>query len=169
MERSLADFEKDALVCVTDDTSIAQAQLLAAKREIHHLLVLLNDALCGVICTCDMEPLPPEATVSEFMREPVTLSLKHTWLDAIELMNECGVGSIILLDDETPRGIVTRGDILERHPPPDLAVEVERCSCCGATSHLRQSDSGRALCQICRKVPRGARARFPLRSRPPPF
>lgn len=153
-------------MCVSSETSVDEAKHLSELHQVHHLLVLLDYTLIGVICTCDMEASPGSAFVSEFMREPLTLSLEHTWRDAVELMNECGVGSVILLENETPRGIVTRGDILHGHPPPDLEVEIERCSCCGATSHLRRNDLGRSLCQFCRKLPRGDRSRPMV---PPPF
>ena len=70
-----------------------------------------------------------EATVNDIMNiNPVIASRKSTVMDAAKEMKGEGVGSIIIVDDGVPVGIVTESDILrkvvaEGEHPSKIAVE----------------------------------------------
>jgi CBS-domain-containing membrane protein len=95
-------------------------------------------------------------SVSDVMRNVITLSLHHTKEDAIELMQECGIGSIVLLDGEAPVGIVTRADLLRGEKVARVPRDLLHCQCCGVDVHLRITASGVALCISCRASPAAA-------------
>lgn len=156
MYQSLEQFRKDPLFHVAPDMAVSEALKLAKSVGVHHLPVISRDELLGLVCTCDMEAAPSDAPVQALMHDPITLSLQHTRGDAVELMNECGIGSVILLDNEEARGIVTRADLVDSRPPAALADEISRCGCCGTTKHLRTNLLGRTLCIECRRLPRSA-------------
>ncbi|AGK62132.1 hypothetical protein Asulf_02179 [Archaeoglobus sulfaticallidus PM70-1] len=59
--------------------------------------------------------MPHNIPVKEIMtREVCTASLEDSLLNASRKMLECGVGSIVVLDNGNPVGIVTEKDILEK-------------------------------------------------------
>ncbi|HHH84275.1 MAG TPA: CBS domain-containing protein [Thermoplasmatales archaeon] len=70
-----------------------------------------------------------EATIRDIMNvNPVIVSRKATVMDAAKEMKGEGVGSIIIVDDGTPVGIVTESDILrkvvaEGKHPSEITVE----------------------------------------------
>lgn len=156
MYQSLHRFKKDHLIHLTPDVTVGQALAAAEHEGVHHLPVLAASELVGLVCTCDLETQPENTPIGALMKEPITLSLEHTRADAAALMNECAVGSVILLDDEEPVGIVTRQDLMDSRPPGGIVDEIARCSCCGTTKHLRTNLQGRTLCVACRKLPRSA-------------
>src|SRR5262245_16231181 len=50
------DLMNETVICVRADTSVAEAERLAAERGIRHLVVLSEDQrVAGVLCTCDLD------------------------------------------------------------------------------------------------------------------
>jgi acetoin utilization protein AcuB len=127
-----------------------EALALAGERGIHHLPVVDADALVGVVCTCDLRAAKPDSVVTEVMKKPaLTLDAEREALEAAALMAERGVGSIVVVRDDRPLGIVTRGDLLERVPESQAVMGASECECCGLTRHLRTNEYGQTLCIYC--------------------
>jgi predicted transcriptional regulator len=148
IHHSLVQFRKDPLIMVAAHTIVMDAQHVSRTHGLHHLPVTNEGELVGVICTCDMLHEPPDALVSSFMHEPISLELNDSIDEALELMTQHTVGSVILLEDERPVGIVTRSDLgapfsVTSHDP------IPRCERCGIRAHLRRTDSGYIFCLEC--------------------
>lgn len=147
-DQSLSRSRKDPLVAIRVETLAMDAQALARMHGVHHLPVVSHGALVGVVCTCDMLHAPPDTSVRSLMNAPITLSFEHSVEDALELMKECAIGSVVLLEGETPRGIVTRAD-LGAPFSRGQRDELPRCARCTTISHLRLAAGGELLCVQC--------------------
>lgn len=148
IHHSLAQFRKDPLIAVSAHTLIIDAQRVARLHGIHHLPVIVEDELIGVLCTCDMLHEPPDTLVNAVMHEPISLDLEDSIDEALEMMTQHTVGSVILLEGGRPVGIVTRADLgapfsVTSHDP------IPRCERCGIRAHLRRTDSGYIFCVEC--------------------
>jgi predicted transcriptional regulator len=129
---------------------IAGVMALARRSTCHHFPVLEGEALVGMVCTCDLHRARREATVAEVMTAPVvTLNGRNTAREAAELMRRHAVGSVIVLAEDRPCGIVTRGDILATFPEAETVMGPSRCECCGLTRHLKINPFGQTLCMYC--------------------
>lgn len=148
IHHSLSHFRKHPLITVTADTFIIDAQGISVRHGLHHLPVLNENQLVGVICTCDMRHEPPDARVSSLMHEPISLEIDDSVDEALEMMTQHTVGSVILLEEARPVGIVTRSDLGARfsvtsHDP------IPRCEKCGIRAHLRRTADGAVFCIEC--------------------
>jgi CBS-domain-containing membrane protein len=149
---TLAKIMKAPLVFVGVDTLAGQARELAAARGMHHLPVCHGDDLAGTICSCDLHRVPHDVPVGNLMRRDV-LTLPHTASaeDAAQLMQREGRGSVVVLENGGPCGMVTRGDVGEWGWDWDAdAVSAEpRCQCCGLCERTFRLEDGRILCSSC--------------------
>jgi predicted transcriptional regulator len=137
---------------VTIDTDMCAAHALAAARthHVHHLPVMLDGTLVGLACTCNLEAAAPATRVETLMSRPaVTIACDATFGDAVAAMNEHDIGSVILVKEGQPCGIVTRGDLLLAQPELCDQLEKSRCECCGLTRHLSLAPNGQTLCVYC--------------------
>lgn len=138
------------LVTINHDATALAALALARSEQVHHLPVLRGSALVGVVCTCDLQGAYPDCCVDVVMTQPaVTLDAGATLLTAAQTMRERDVGSVIVLTEEAPHGIVTRGDLLLAAPDVEAVLGKCRCECCGLTRHLRTDSDGYTLCMYC--------------------
>ena len=135
-------------VCITPAMRAFEALNLAREHKIHHLPVVEQGIAVGVVCTCDLEDVAPDDSVSTCMHHPpITAPPDSSWKEALELMNARRVGSLLVVAGGRLLGIVTRKD-QER-----AGVEMRDdprgyCSCCGELEHLRPHVTG-ALCTDC--------------------
>jgi predicted transcriptional regulator len=138
------------LITIGADMCAAHALAAARKRHVHHLPVLRGGKLVGLACTCNLQAAPPAARVDTLMSQPaITIEHDATLQDAVAALNEHDVGSVILLKDGQPCGIVTRGDLLLAQPELSLQLDKSRCECCGLTRHLSLAPNGQTLCVYC--------------------
>ena len=147
---SLATLLRRPLIAITDDTTVLEALALARVEHLHHLPVLHEGDLVGLVCTCDLQSATPEQSVGAVMSQPaVTLDLGATVLDAALALEKHDVGSVVLLEGSRPSGIVTRGDLLLAEPALAQVLSKTRCECCHLTRHLRRDSDGHILCIYC--------------------
>jgi len=140
-----------SLTTIGDDASVAQALQLVRAHQIHHLPVLHGSELVGLMCTCDLHDAPPDSPVAQWMSRPaVTLDASATLQDAAQTMRTREVGSVIVTVQGQPRGIVTRGDLLQAEPSTEDLLIHARCECCGLTRHLSTAADGHTFCTYCR-------------------
>jgi len=145
---SLSHFRRDPLITVTSETQVHHAQETARQHGLHHLPVVSEEVLVGVVCTCDMLHEPPDTLISDLMHDPVSLAIDDPVDDALEMMTQHTVGSVVLVEGERPVGIVTRSDLGARfsvvaHDP------IPRCERCGIRAHLRRDETGAVFCLDC--------------------
>ncbi len=123
---------------------------LATTKGVHHFPVVDGGKLVGIVCTCDLQDLEPEAKVLQVAwRHVVTLPPDGSLSDAARLMALQGVGSIVVVDEHGVCGIVTREDLVRVDPELDKLLWEARCTACGARRHLRPGPAGQCICQDC--------------------
>jgi len=129
---------------------------LAQAQAVHHFPIVQHQKLLGLVCTCDLEELAPDAGVLQVAwRHVITLPHDGSSSDAARLMAMQGVGSIVITDAEGVCGIVTREDLILADPELDQLLWAARCASCGARSHLRPGPDGSCNCQGCRSKAQG--------------
>lgn len=104
-----------SVVAVAPETTVEAAAGLARRTGAAHLLVLDEQTLVGILCTCDLRDPEPEEPVSERMSVPVMTVRPDTPLeDAAITIGECSVGCL-----PVAVGGLILGTVSE--------VELERC------------------------------------------
>jgi len=135
-------------VGITPAMRASEALSLAYEHHIHHMPVVERGILVGVVCTCDLESVPPDVCVSATLHgPPIVTQPQASSEEALGLMNAHGVGSLMVVQDQRILGIVTRQD-LERAGVPMHDDPRGFCSCCGEYEHLREHATG-TLCIEC--------------------
>lgn len=150
---SLKSIQHSPVVTVASGTTAADALELARSRQVHHLPVVDDDVLVGLVCTCDLHDVAESDLVRQAMSAPAaTLLDSESALTAALRIKSEGIGSIIVIDERgVPTGILTRGDLLQSDDSAKQLLEDERCACCGLTRHLRRDEHGQVLCIYCRE------------------
>jgi signal-transduction protein with cAMP-binding, CBS, and nucleotidyltransferase domain len=107
------DIASDSPVVIGSETSAGSAEHLAEKRGVHYLLVLDGYRLEGIVCLCDLFIAGASTRVGDCMHKtPKTVDDQATAADAAEMMSDCHVGCLPIVDwTGSLRGIVTRQDL----------------------------------------------------------
>src|SRR5215207_4990803 len=96
------------VVTIGPDALAGDVLMLARAKQIHHFPIVREGRLVGIVCTCDLQDLRPDARVQQVAwRHVVTLRPESPVVDAAQLMTSHGVGSIVVSDANQIRGIVT--------------------------------------------------------------
>lgn len=84
-----------AVVTIEPDDTVQAAVEIARATGAEHLLVLDEQTLVGILCTCDLRAASPGETVSDCMSLPVVTVRPDTPLEDVVLtMEECAVGCV---------------------------------------------------------------------------
>jgi predicted transcriptional regulator len=84
-----------AVVTVDPDAPIEAAVERARATGAEHLLVVDEDALVGILCTCDLRDAEPGEHVCDCMTVPVVTVHPDTPLEDVrETMDACAVGCV---------------------------------------------------------------------------
>lgn len=127
--------------CVRPGTPVATARDRMRARKIHHLLIMEDAEIRGVVSLRDLTPRAragsaPKLTVGDVMTTRVVTVAPDTSVHrAANMMRGHSIGCLIVVDGGTPVGIVTVSDLLDRmaeprrhrpdrHTPPDLNFRV---------------------------------------------
>lgn len=122
---------------VRPGTPLATARDRMRAKKIHHLLVVEEGEIRGVLSLRDLTPRgrvgsAPKLTVGDAMTSRVVTVAPDTSVRrAANMMRGHSIGCVIVVDDGGPVGIVTLADMMElvaeprrhradRHTPPDL-------------------------------------------------
>jgi CBS-domain-containing membrane protein len=132
------------------DLKVIDALRFAERCGMHHLPLLEGGKIVGLICTCDLEELDLQAPIAEAItRTAATMPAQSTAEAAMNAMVEQGVGSLLVTDNNTVVGIVTREDLsragLDLDEPDGF-----RCESCGSAKHLKTEANRGTLCLDCR-------------------
>ena len=150
------------LFTLTPDTVVASAQRLAFENGIHHLLVLENGTLAGIICREDLRLAERGALVRDCMTSPVLCITPDTTLEeAVDIMGANDVDCLPVVTGAFLVGIVTRDGLamagLDDPDEPALMA----CTACGDTRHVRRDPraGGTPLCVHCQGFMSATQAR----------
>ena len=153
-------------VVVSPERTCGEFLELAAREQIHQFPIAEGSQLIGFVCTCDLRGAPLDASVTRFASHyPVTVSPGCSVRDAAWLMLLSSVGSLVIVDQRGPRGIVTSEDLRAVDAEAARVLEAARCVDCGAGTHLRPALDGHWRCIECKE--RLARGDLPRRNRTP--
>ncbi|SEL20506.1 acetoin utilization protein AcuB [Colwellia chukchiensis] len=118
------------LFTVAMDDAISKVKDIFETKGFHHMLVVENEKLCGVIADRDLlKAISPNvdnfaasnqdlATLNKrahqiMVRNPISLSQHASVIDAVKLFNEHKITCIPIVDEENrPVGIVSWRDIM---------------------------------------------------------
>jgi acetoin utilization protein AcuB len=135
---------------VGPDATVQEVLALADSKRVHHFPIVTDGKLVGIVCTCDLQELSPQAKVMQAAwRFVVTVPLDSMLSDAARLMALHGVGSVVVMNDGHVGGIVTREDCIRAAPELEQLLWDARCSSCGTRFHLRPGADGHCICQDC--------------------
>jgi CBS domain-containing protein len=150
------------LFTLTPDTVVASAQRLAFENGIHHLLVLENGTLAGIICREDLRLASSDSLVGDCMSSPVLCITPETTLqEAVDIMGANDIDCLPVVTGAFLVGIVTRNALegagLAAEEGPDLMA----CTACGTTDHVRRDPraGGTPLCVHCQGFMSATQAR----------
>lgn len=139
-------------ITASAEHTVREALEHARNHDVHHLPVLDDAHLVGLVCTCDLRSARPTSLIRDVMNAPaVTLDAESDAQRAAVVMGERGVGSVVVVHEGRPVGIITRGDLLEFWPSSEKLLVNGRCECCGLTQHLRTNEHDRTLCVYCKE------------------
>jgi acetoin utilization protein AcuB len=128
------------------------AARFARARGVHHLLVVRDEELVGVVCLCDVESAQASTRLGTLLGAPVVVVDSSATAEACaELMRDHGVGCLPVGDSLGALvGIVTRRDLREAGLLP-LERGIDLCSSCGTGHHLRAhpGSDGSVFCAAC--------------------
>lgn len=94
---------------------LSLARAVMRREDIHHLVVLEDEKLVGIISDRDLHPIHPlhDGTVADAMTAPVVTVDRDTKLaEAVDVMQERECSSVIIVGDEGMEGIFTTSDAL---------------------------------------------------------
>jgi CBS domain-containing protein len=146
----LREIMSDPVLGLSAQCLAGEALRIARDTGVHHFPVVEDNRLVGFVCTCDLEETSPDSRIGERMHTPVIeISASATREEAARVMNEHGVGALLVRDVRGIRGIVTRRDLADAGERPGLFPE-HTCAVCGARHHLRAGPDGLHVCVDCR-------------------
>jgi acetoin utilization protein AcuB len=142
MERTVSELMSRKPVLVDARAAVDAARSITEAHGVHHLLVVDDSTLVGVVCQCDLAESMPGALVVRHMRSPVIWTCEtDTLVQAASIMLECGVGCLPVLDERQGRlsGVLTRRDLRSAGILPGERG-VDLCASCGTSHRLRAPD-----------------------------
>jgi CBS domain-containing protein len=143
-------FMKAPVRVLGPNVSVIEALQLAEDAGVHHLPIVENGEIMGLVCTCDLEDVDLKLPVRHIPRGPAaTIARGASVGDAVLSMAQRGIGSLLVTEGNQVVGIVTREDLSK------AGVEVDdtpgfRCVSCGSVKHLKSEGDKGTLCLDCR-------------------
>lgn len=142
---------------LTPETAVSSARRLVLENDVHHMLVLENGTLAGIVCRDDLRLADRNARVGDCMSSPVLCITPDTTLqEAVDLMGANDVDCLPVVTGAFLVGIVTRAALETANiRPSEGAVSAEpACTACGSGHDVVQEDvlSDVPLCGRCRRI-----------------
>src|SRR5689334_19431115 len=114
---TLAQHLKTPLLRMAGSEPVSTVLATAQALDVHHVTLFEGRKLLGVVCTCDLEELPGDATVGNAVKRPaVMLDISASLAAALERMSSEVVGSVLVTRSGDPVGLVTREDLVRALP-----------------------------------------------------
>ena len=146
----ISELMHQPLVSVGPGARVDEALTLARSKRIHHVPIVQDGKLLGLVCTCDLGSARLDLPALQLARRNVvTVEPNCTAADAARLMVTNVVGSLIVRNRDGLWGIVTRSDLARADEYLASLLSALRCSACGSTRHLQQGPGDGYLCVQC--------------------
>jgi signal-transduction protein with cAMP-binding, CBS, and nucleotidyltransferase domain len=146
-------------VAVDGNLEAHAAAQVARRRGVHHLLVVHQGELVGIVCLCDLENAPAFDHVDGIGRSSIVFINSSATAEAgAQVMRDSGVGCLPVIDSTgAVVGIVTRRDLRDAGLLP-AERGVDLCATCGTGHHLhsRPNSEPPVFCASCLEVTPGA-------------
>jgi CBS domain-containing protein len=156
---SVAEVMGTEMFTLTPETAVSSAQQLVRENNIHHMLVLENGTLAGIVCRDDLRFADHDSVVGDYMTSPVLCITPETTLqEAIDIMSANNVDCLPVVTGAYLVGIVTRDALATADLVPaaghddDADASDEPCVACTSTDDVADDErTGElALCARCR-------------------
>ena len=135
---------------VGPDVSVIEALQLAEDADVHHLPIVENGTIIGLVCTCDLEDVELKLPIRHVPKGPAaTIARDASVEEAVLSMAQRGIGSLLVTEGNNVVGIVTREDLSRAGVDVDDAPGF-RCVSCGSVKHLKSEGDKGTLCLDCR-------------------
>src|SRR5262245_55623212 len=133
---------------LTPETAVSSARRLVLENDVHHMLVLENGTLAGIVCRDDLRFADRNARVGDCMSSPVLCITPDTTLqEAVDLMGANDVDCLPVVTGAFLVGIVTREALATAniHPSEDMSGEDTlsadpACTACGSDTDVVEED-----------------------------
>jgi CBS domain-containing protein len=155
---TVAEVMGTEMFTLTPETDVWSARRLVLENNIHHMLVLDNGTLAGIICRDDLRFADRNARIADCMTSPVLCVTPDTTLqEAVDIMGANDIDCLPVVTGAFLVGIVT----LEALATADLSPRpngrhsaVRACTACQATDRVvDEKRSGKLpLCARCRRL-----------------
>lgn len=143
--------DASVLLTVGPRAPSGDADWLARRARVRHLVVMDEGRMIGVACRCDLVGADPARPIADFMaREIYFAAPTTTFGEAAAALAALGIGCLPIVDGEGAlHGIITRGD-LRRAGVPDDRLGGGECSACGSVHGVRLDPArGAEYCLVC--------------------
>lgn len=178
---SVAEVMGTEMFTVTPETAVSSARRLVQENDVHHMLVLDNGTLAGIVCRDDLRFADRDARIGDCMTSPVLCITPDTTLqEAVDIMGANDIDCLPVVTGVFLVGIVTlealstanlspRGDadvftededveeaILDDDVQGASSKAGAPCAACGSRkdvgSPVKDVDAELLLCGRCRRV-----------------
>ena len=121
ISQEVSEIMTSNVAVITSSASVKEAAELMASKDISCLVAMEKDAVVGIFTERDllkrvvaMKRNPAQTRLKKVMSSPVvTVSSDCSVLSANKLLERVGIRRLIVMDDETLRGVITQTDILK--------------------------------------------------------
>jgi CBS domain-containing protein len=105
---SVAEVMGTEMFTVTPETAVSSAQRLVLENDVHHMLVLENGTLAGIVCRDDLRFADRDARIGDCMTSPVLCITPDTTLqEAVDIMGANDIDCLPVVTGVFLVGIVT--------------------------------------------------------------
>lgn len=105
---SVAEVMGTEMFTVTPETAVSSARRLVQENDVHHMLVLDNGTLAGIVCRDDLRFADRDARIGDCMTSPVLCITPDTTLqEAVDIMGANDIDCLPVVTGVFLVGIVT--------------------------------------------------------------
>jgi CBS domain-containing protein len=120
------------LFTLTPETSVESARRLVNMSGNHHLIVIEDGTLAGIVCEADLRKADQDGCVADCMTSPVLcISAETTLQEAVDIMGANDVDCLPVVTGAFLVGMVTRDALAIAEEPTRVA---SICDSCGRTT-----------------------------------
>ncbi|MBC8133196.1 MAG: CBS domain-containing protein [Deltaproteobacteria bacterium] len=157
---SVAEVMGTEMFTLTPETAVSSARRLVLENGVHHMLVLENGTLAGIVCRDDLRFAARDACIGDCMTSPVLCITPDTTLqEAVDIMGANDIDCLPVVTGTFLVGIVTLEALSTANLSPSGGPSAddsasEACIACGSSHDVVRVGTGHevALCARCRRV-----------------
>ena len=121
---SVAEVMGTEMFTVTPETAVSSARRLVQENDVHHMLVLDNGTLAGIVCRDDLRLADRDARVGDCMSSPVLCITPDTTLqEAVDIMGANDIDCLPVVTGVFLVGIVTLEALETANLSPNVDAE----------------------------------------------